>query len=506
MKFSLPIVPVAGLAVLSLVSGCSTIENCHRQKEPLIAAYLASDEAGMANELDDKLKEPSCFNSSRIGTGDELVWRLEAGTLAFVYGRYADAIREFTACEQVIADYDERAVVNAREAGAEVAGALSNANTLPYSGWCRDRMGVEIYKTLGYLGAGREDSFRAQVKRLRQRQKDIQLDWEKVFEREKEEIAQARKDNPNVAKEADEKGTLEAISGNSQNAAFSASLEEMKTVAARGYGSFLNPLATFLSALGNYRDGQWSNAAIDTERLHQVLSKNPFAAMLHATVLRQAGKSVPADLANVPAFSYPLDRDCLYVIFANGLGADLRQISVYWPMMCAWPVPEFHPAPFRLAQISTQGARADTLPLADMDAILAEEYEQRLPGIVARIVLSTLIKEATYYTALAATAHGTTRKNGLDLLATASVAAVGTAYRFAMNTADTRAWETLPKEFQIAAVPMPVDRKVHLELAGGAAACPIDVTIPTSARSAILFVNAPTANNVRCLVLPFTSK
>ena len=69
--------------------------------------------------------------------------------------------------------------------------------------------------------------------------------------------------------------------------------------------------------------------------------------------------------------------------------------------MTAWPVCVFYPAPFRNLNISSGGKTYSTLPLADMDAILAQEFEERFPGIITRVIINTLIKEAAYYTSLA---------------------------------------------------------------------------------------------------------
>lgn len=477
-----------------LAGGCSTIENSHRQKEPLLAAWMAADVTTAQAQLDSKVK-------SRTGTGDELVWRLEAGTLAFTFGRYADAIAQFSASERVIADYDERATVSARDVGSEAVGALSNLNVLPYRGWCRDRMGLEIYKSLAYLGQGREDAFRAQVKRLRNRQKEIQEDYEKFFEQEKAEIDKARAGNPAAAKQVDEQGSITALAGNAQNAEFAQSLAEMRQIAHKGYGGFLNPLALYLSALGNIRDGNWDNAAIDTKRLHEALPANPFANAFHATTLRNAGRPLPPELATTPAFPYPIDRDCLYMIFANGRGAAFRQISIYWPIMAAWPTCEFYPSTFANARISAGGQTVSTVPIADMDAILAQEFDQRLPGIITRTVLSTLIKEGAYRGGQIATLYASNDWR-VQAASVAAVTLLGSAYRYAMNTADTRCWELLPKEFQVAQLPMPADRKVHVTLGGRS----MDVAVPASCRSAVLYVSAPSPTNVRCAVLPFSSK
>lgn len=490
-------IPFFLLAAGLLAGGCSTIENNHRQKMPMMAAWTAGD-AVTAQQLANEMV------ASRKGTGDELVWRLEAGTLAFTFGRYAEAIAEFAASEDVIAEYDERATVSARDVGSEAGGALSNLNALPYRGWCRDRMGLEIYKSLAYLGQGREDAFRAQVRRLRSRQKEIQEDYEKYFEQEKATLDKMKKDNPTEAAKAETEGAEATLVAKNPN--YGQSLAEMRAVAHKGYGNFLNPLALYLSALGNIRDGNWDNAAIDTKRLHEALPANPFVGTLHATALRNAGREVPASLATTPSFPYPMDRDCLYVIFANGQGAALEQEAINSELiMVAWPKCQFFPASFANAQIVAGGQTVSTVPLADMDAILAEEFDQRLPGIITRTIISTLIKEGAYRggQVAAIAANNDWRTQAITF---AAVTVVGSIYRYAMNTADTRSWETLPKEFQIAQLPMPADRKVHVNLTGAFGGPSFDVALPAACRSAILYVSAPSPNNVRGVVLPFASK
>ena len=491
-------------ALVLVLCGCSTVENCHRQKTDLMNAYVMGNQTAARLELEEKLKPPAWYNTSRVGTGDEIVWRLEAGTLAFAFGRYADAIREFGASERLIAEYDSRATVSARDVGSETAGALSNLNALPYRGWCRDRMGLEIYKSLAYLGEGREDAFRAQVKRLRERQKEIQQDYEKFFEAEKAEIDKSRQSNPEAAKQLDEQGTESAIAGNAKNAQFATSLSEMRTIAHKGYGGFLNPLALYLSALGNIRDGNWDNAAIDTKRLHEALPANSLVSAIHATVLRMAGRQVPPDLANVASLPYPMDRDCVYVVVANGRGATFDQAAIYWPIMTAWPKFTTFPAAFQSVQVAAGGQSVTAVPIADMDAILAQEFDERLPGIITRTVLSTLIKEAAYRAAQIAAWHGTSNTYA-KLGALLAVTIVGTTYRYAMNTADTRCWETLPKEFLLAQVPMPADRKLTISPVGGSQP-PINVAIPPSARSAVVYVHAPNPGFCTYSVLPFSSK
>lgn len=487
-----------------LLSGCSTVVNSHRQKADMMHAYEYGDNTAVIQKIDQKLSEPRWYNSSVVNTGDEIMWRLESGSMNFHLGNFKKCIDQLSIAERLIQKYDDRAKVSVRDAGAEVGTALTNLNTLPYRGFCRDRIALSIYKSLAYLGNDNESAFRAQLRRLRSEQKKVQDDYRAFFEKEKAEIDAEKKKNPEAARQTAAIENDNAKGGNVQNTEFNAGLKEVTKIANRGYGNFLNPAAIFLSGLGSVRDENYDNARIDFKRLHEAMPNSPLFKQYYVTILKKAQRPVPAGLKNVKPFDFPLDRDCIYVIFANGKSAAFRQIAVYFPIMTAWPMCEFYVPPFANAQIQADGQQYTTAMLADMDGIIAQEFHERLPGIITRIVLSTLIKEGAYYTSLAlvsATKMDPTAK-ALTLIA---IALGGAAYRTAMNTADTRSWEILPKEFQLTQFPMPKDRRIGIDLTGRGKA-EMTVQIPEDCRSAIIYIGAPSVQNIVCRVLPIKSK
>jgi len=103
--------------------------------------------------------------------------------------------------------------------------------------------------------------------------------------------------------------------------------------------------------------------------------------------------------------------------------------------------------------------------------------------MIARIILSTAVKEIASYAAISAA-------NQSDEAVGLAVSLAATAYKAAFNTADTRTWELLPREFQIAEIPLPPDRTLTIAPNGTA---PVTVTVPPQAGSAILYVCAPAA-------------
>lgn len=481
---------------MPLLSGCSVFVNAHRQKEPMLAAYMAGKNDETCRAIGEKLEEPGWFNGSVVGSGDEVMWRLEAGSMHFVLGNYKESLDAFRRAEALMDAYDERATVSLRDVSSEGAAALSNLNALPYRGFGRDRVALSIYKSLAYLGEGNEAAFRAQLRRLGDEQKKLQEEFAAFIEAEKEEIARIRRENPNLPSAA-VSATPENLGRRKSNETFSRTYSAMRKKSEEGYGLFVNPVSLFLSGLAALRDGNAEGACVYFRELCEAMPASSLAGKYYITALNAARREIPASLNGVVPFAFPLDRNCLHVLFANGRGVALKPVAIQFPVATAWGMCEFYPAPFRALRVHAEGTSFNTELLADMDAVFAREFQARLPGIVTHIVIGTAIKETAYYGGLAvigASDMNDTAKT-LSLLA---VAAAGEGYKYAMNTADTRTWELLPKEFQLVSLPMPRTRRVGLDWGNGETA----VDLPRECRSAILFVNAPSARNIEIRVLP----
>lgn len=490
--------------ILEFLTGCSTIENNHRQKEPMMAGYMMGDNAKALAVIENKLKNPSLGISSVVNTGDELVWRLEAGSLNFNLGNYQTAVDELKEAERLIQEYDDRATISLRDLSSEAAMAVTNLNALPYRGLCRDRIALSIFKALAYLGLGNEDAFRAQLRRLRNVQKQVKEDYDKFFEADKKQMDATLKSHGDVAQKVLNNSSPETLSSNGQNAQFAIGWNEAKRIGNKGYGDFMNPAAIFLSGLGSMRDGNFDNARIDFERLCQAMPNNPVFKQYYVTSLLKAGRDVPNAYKNVAPFHFPLDHDCVYVIVAHGRSAAFRQIDIYFPIMIAFPICEYYPAPYNFITVGADGQAHQAVPLADMDAIHSQEFITRLPAMLIRTITSTLIKETAYFTAWESMKNSnltSEQRAVLELL----VGVAGTLYRVAMNTADTRSWEILPKEFLLTQFPMPRNRTLTIQLTG-LVQQNFAVDIPPDSRSAIVYINAPSPNNVSCHIFPIKSK
>ncbi len=432
-------------------------------------------------------------HASTSGTGDELVWLLECGSLQFYLGDYEAALDSFRLCESLIEEYDERALISLTDTGSEAAAVLSNENALPYRGWCRDRVALGIFKSLAYLGVGKEEAFRAQVKRLREEHKKIEQDYQKFFEAEEARLEQEREKNRDAANKASSKEYL----NDPRNAAFAQSMNETAEVAHRGYGNFLNPLSLFLSGLALMRDGAWDNARIEFERLWQAVPHNLYVKQYYLTALRRSGRPVPPELQGVQPFDFPLERDCVYVLYAHDMSASYEQVTIYFPLMIAWPICVYHPAMLPSLTVQAGGRSYSALPIADMDGILAQEFNKRMPARLVRTLTYALIKEAAYIATMESMNRSKkdSSTKGVTMFATA---VAYKTYQAMFNTADTRGWFILPKEICLAQFPMPADRTLVFQ----GIPSPGPLQIPDGCGSAVVYVNALTPANVQYQVFP----
>jgi hypothetical protein len=106
--------------------------------------------------------------------------------------------------------------------------------------------------------------------------------------------------------------------------------------------------------------------------------------------------------------------------------------------------------------ISVQGQQYSTQLLADMDSIVAQEFEDELPVVITRTIISAASK--------AAIAYGVRKSvNNQDSWEALAIRLAAAAYQVATNEADLRTWASLPKQFQIARFPTPDNHTIALQ-------------------------------------------
>ena len=503
-----PIRKIAGCCLAGIcLSGCSSIWDAHTQKDDMVEDYLDG-------RFDSGIRRAEKKLESARGSGDELMWLLELGSLYFYNRRYPESIAIWQQADALVEEYDNRAVVSVRDVGAEAGAMATNLNALPYRGFGHDRIMLPIFKALAQLGRGDEELMLVNLRRMRSFQDRIAERYASEIAKEKAQVAMenltaVRKLGELAAGgEKNEKNSEpggEPLAALQENADFKERLAAIELQARNAYGNFLNPLAIFLSGLGYLRENDWENAYIDFKRLYEAMPDNELIRKYFVTVLQQTRRPVPAVLASVEPFRMALDRSSVYLIFANGRGAAFteKKYEITVPYLgytgIAFPVCEYYPRPFGKVAALTGSDWTETVPVADMDAIVSQEYTERLPAMITRLVVNYLVKETA---SLLISQSASTADEAVRYLTY-----FGTGiYKYLFNTADTRSWELLPGEFQIGQLPMPSDHRLEVQLLapdGRTVLRQTTVNFGEQCRSAIVYVNAPSQKNWDCLVLEF---
>ena len=418
-----------------------------------MASYYAGDVKKAALELQEKADD-------RTDTNDELMWRFDEAAALFDAGKYKQSIKSFEKCESLIKEYDKRAELSARDASVEGASAVTNPNALPYKGMHVDRVMLNAYKALAYFALKSPQDAQVELRRMRETQKLIVKQFEEDIRKEQEALEKQNKANKKKggAKAA---VTFEHLS---KNPIVKQVYDASGSKANKLYGALGNPFATYFSAIGYLLEHNYSEAMVDFRNLYKMIPENSLLQRDYVTCAGELGDSVPEGLKNIKPFSYPLDNKIVYVFFFNGRAPALKQrkFQIVLPFVgytgVAFPQYEYFSSSVKGLQLSYRykGHKqwGVTAPVADFDAVMSQEYHIRLPGMITRIVVSTLTKEIASFIAVQAA-----QQAGGSLAAMGAYAATG-LYKYLFNTADTRCWETLPHEIQIGHIPIPDDNNI----------------------------------------------
>jgi hypothetical protein len=448
----------------------------------MMKAYLAGNMPEACKIVDE-------YAASREGTGDELMWRLEQGKIKFDAGFYDESLKAFERAEQIIEDFDSRAEISARDAGAETGAAFTNQNALPYKGFIYDRILLNAYKALVYFALGKKSDAMVEIRRMHERQKKAVEYFDSEMKNSEEELKKGRgelaEQNSNASGDFDS-----IIASNPQ---LNSSYNEILEKAGKTYGNFINPFSLYLSAVSYLMDSNYNDANVDFRNLYKAEPLNKMIAQDFSTSLRGLGGILPSELESQEPWPHPLNKNIVFVIFENGITAAFKeekaQIILPPPIPTgysgiAFPVIEkFHP-PYDDMTIESEGKKYKASDVADMDSIVAGELKEIFPYIITRLVISTIIKEAASYAAQMAAEQA-----GGELAKWGTVAATS-IYKYTFNTADTRCWQTLPQKYMIAHFPKPQDGTFSVTAAGGLMSHTEKIKLSKDANFAIVHIRA----------------
>jgi uncharacterized protein len=432
---------VLGMAFMALVggSGCTTYSH---KSAPASSQWTSGRVAEAAASFTAEAER-------RQGGKDGVVWDLEAGAAERATGRYPESNRHLHRAASAIDQYEAEAKF---KVSSETLALMSNQQNLPYRGQTCDKIMLHTYTGLNYLALGQPERARPEIIRAYQRQQDAVAENQKRIEQAKSQQAAT---NSSPKEKATARSVAQARQDPRLNTQLGAITRELEGF--RFYADYVNPFTVYLDGLYFLHQGSGGS---DLERAVKSLRRV-------AEVTRD-NKHVQADLKTLEeALQGKRPAGLTYVIFETGRAPSREQVRIDIPILfvnvsyvgAAFPKLVMHPDFVPGLEVRAGPQVERTALVADMDAVVALEFKNDWPGILTRTLVSTTAKAAATYFINDA---GNQVDPAVGLLFQIGTAIGG----LAMNVADTRCWTTLPKQFQVARVTTPADRKLTLNAPG----------------------------------------
>jgi hypothetical protein len=420
------LIAVASVAILG--TGCQTYKS---QAKNMTSAWAMGNTAQAATEFGKK--------ADKCGKSDLVVWHLEAGAAYRASGDFTNSNSHLDAAAAQIDVFEEQAKT---KVGLETAAIMTDQQNLPYQGRSYDKIMLYTYKALNYLAVGEIEKARPEIIHAYQCQQDAVEENNRRIEKS-QEAEQNSKEHAQIEKAKADPKYAQALDAGTKD------LEGFKV-----YADYVNPFTVYLDGLYFLYNGTGGS---DLERARKSLSR--------VQEIVGSNKLIDADLqfAESTADGQP-PAPWTYVIFETGQVASRDQVRIDIPIIVtkvsyvgiAFPKLAFHDNHATELTVKAGELEEKTVTVANMDSIVALDFRNEWPTILTKTIISTTAKAVADYAANnAAQQSGGTWGRLVVKLATATIAAV-------VNIADTRTWTTLPKEFQVARISTPTDRKLVL--------------------------------------------
>ena len=450
------------LILLTALSGCAAFSNYTKNTEK---ARSSISQGNFQQAL-------KVFPESSAKGGDEILIRMERGTLLQASGDFQFSTKEFELASSLIDKQESRAVVSASQTASQAASLLVNEKVIPYKGQDFEKVMVHTLDALNYLMMGNTEDARVEIRNAYRIQQNL-------YEAHYKDIEKAKKDSQGVNYEDSFKGSS------------SDSYNRMKQTASSIFSVYQNAFAYYISSLVYELTGEEDEAYID---LKKALLSAPNCAAVQKDLTRmsrdlgyrddldkwqnQFGKTAPV----------PKDSIDIFVVFDLGQAPYRKEFKLVLPiptvglMSVAVPVYAYVPSNVTGGYVTANSRSEATSLVSDTDAIASRNLLDDYPILLAKQAVRAAIKGTA------------TREAGKQFGSWAQLAA-GVASAIT-EQADLRTWSTLPKQIHIARlfVPKGTSELTVSALPGVPGRFSKTIQIPTNARHIVVLARASDNN------------
>lgn len=442
------LVPLA-LAVLAGCAGTRTVS-----QEEAKVHLDTSDYKQYAQRYLDKTGKPSYDKTSLLDV-------LEAGKAFNDAGMWGQSAEAFDAAESLMLWKADTV-----DTPAEVANLMGTTLTSDAFGAYQGKIFqgglIDYYQTINMLMMGNESDARVSFNRLEVRQDNALEQFKSYSDTVNESVSDGLNDKESLFSAQ----SLKAIGGevDSGIANVPTGLKNAKIRNAAG-----DVMSAVFRASSSAQQDKASNVSADS-------LKRAASASASAGGLRLV-KQLQRDLRSGRGAL----KNKVIVVYEDGTGPGLSEFRIDLPLFIVTDkvtytgiaLPRFEAGKPSLGglQMGNGKRKTSTVVLTDLNELAGLEFQASYQGVVAKAVISTVIKTA----AQAVINHQIDREAGNSLLGSVLKLGVGAA-QYALTKADTRAWVNLPNTIQMAVVDKPKDNVLQMQAEANGAT--IDVDLP----------------------------
>lgn len=438
---------IALASLLVLVSGgCSTYKG---QSKEMMAAWKAGD-------VSNAVVFAGLKAARACGGKDELLWKLEQGTVLSADGNYDGGIQAFDRAEEIVNRYEEAAKIKVAD---ETVALFSNPATMPYRGRDYDKVLMNTYKALNYLAVNDADNARVELNRALQRQKNAVAENQKRIEKTLE--AAEKSGQGTLRDPSSGQAAAYDVGRAQQDVNVAASADAMMAAVDQRilpYADYVNPFSVFLDGLFFSHLG---TDGADVERARKSFERVKGMS---------PGNYIAADYEMAEKMTGGADPETVtYIIFSTGRAPGRDQIRIDIPLFlltdqasyvgAAFPKLEYYDDYIpQITATCADGRCYSSELLCSMDAVVSRDFKNEWPVMMTRTLLTTATRAIA-----GRLAEEVAIKNG-NYMAQLAAKAANVSYQAAANVADLRSWLTLPKEFAYIRMPTPQNGEVTLKI------------------------------------------
>ena len=361
---------------------------------------------------------------------DRMLYRLEEGATKRMKGDIDGSIQAFEHADKEYERWFGIHLESQTSVSEELISTIGSAEWKPYKSRVYERVMLRIYQALNFLEIGNMKKARAEIFKTRQALQDAKEIWKAELDASRETMRRKSIDL--------DKGITQL-----SDKTFTDEMERIGALVPTTLPEYINPAAMYFESLfflhGATQRDDFEKAEFSLKQLLGIYPTNKWIIEDYNQAKNRSFTKQPVTYVFFETGRAPVRREKRYdfpLIFFSSTSR-IPYLGLAFPQLV---INDNYLS--NLEALDENGGKlASTLPLADFDAIISQEFIKDFPIELAKAISGALSKGALQYLAT------NTVREEKDLTRAATGVAVG-SLGHAFTGADWRSWTTLPKQIQ----------------------------------------------------------